>query len=80
MGYKMVPISDRVSVPVPLGLTPDEEATFIAGRIAFVDFEAIEAQCAEAMRFSDEGKTVSLQSVLDELQAEVDSDVILLGP
>lgn len=74
MDYKFVPVSDSASVAVPLGLSPDEEATFIAGRLAFVDLEALEAQCTEAMRLSDEGKTVSLQSVLDELQAEVDSD------
>ena len=49
MEYKNVDISASVSIPVPLGLTPDEEANFIAGRIAFANFETLEAQCLEAI-------------------------------
>ena len=74
MEYKYVDISDSVSIPVPKGLTPNEEANFIAGRIAFVNFEELEAQCQEAMRLSDEGKLVTLRSVLEELENEVEPD------
>ena len=74
MEYKYVDISPSVSVPVPVGLTPDEEANFIAGRIAFVNFEALEAQCLEAMRLFDEGKLTTLRDVLDELEQEMQSE------
>ena len=74
MEYKYVDISDSVSIPVPKGLTPDEEANFIAGRIAFVNFEELEAQCKEAIRLSDEGKLVTLRSVLEELEKEVEPE------
>lgn len=60
-------ISDSVSIPVPKGLTPEEEGNFIAGRIAFVNFEQLEPQCLEAMQLLDEGKLVSLRSVLGGL-------------
>jgi hypothetical protein len=74
MEYKNVDISASVSIPVPLGLTPDEEANFIAGRIAFVNFEALEAQCLEALQLLDEGKLTSLRSVLEELENEMKSE------
>ena len=67
MEYKYVDITDSVSIPVPIGLTPDEEANFIAGRIGFVNFEELEAQCQEAMRLFDEGKLIPLREVLAEL-------------
>ena len=70
MEYKYVDISHSVSIPVPLGLTPDEEANFIAGRIAFVNLEELESNCREAMRLSDEGKLQTLRSVLEELENE----------
>ncbi len=70
MEYKYVDISKSVSIPVPTGLTPDEEANFIAARIAFVDFDELESQCREAIRLSDEGKLQSLGSVLDEIEKE----------
>jgi hypothetical protein len=74
MEIKNVNITDSVSVPVPLGLTPDEEATYIANRIAFVNFEELEAQCTEALQLLDEGKLVSLQSVLDEIKSELKTE------
>ena len=70
MDYKYVDISDSVSVPVPTGLTPDEEANFIARRIAFVDFEELEATCLQAMQDLKDGKLVDLRSVLEELENE----------
>lgn len=74
MEYKNVDISASVSIPVPLGLTPDEEANFIAGRIAFVNFEALEAQCLEALQLLDEGKLSSFEEVLDELEREMHAE------
>ncbi|MBI2807603.1 MAG: hypothetical protein HYX68_21695 [Planctomycetes bacterium] len=70
MDYKNIPISESVSIPVPVGLTPDEEANFIAGRIAFVNFEELEAKIREALQQLDEGKLVSLRSVLEEIERE----------
>ena len=68
MEYKYVEISDTVSIPVPKGLTPEAEADFIAGRIAFVNFEELESQCRDALKLSDEGKLVTLRSVLEEFE------------
>ena len=70
MDFKNVNVSDSVSVPVPLGLTPDEEANYIANRIAFVNFEELEAQCTEALKLLDEGKLTPFDKVLDELERE----------
>jgi hypothetical protein len=44
MEFKNVHISDSVSVPVPIGLSKDEEASFIANRLAFVNLEDLEKQ------------------------------------
>ena len=44
MEDKFVEVSDSVSIPVPNGLTPDEEAHFIANRIAFVNFHELERE------------------------------------
>lgn len=74
MEYKFVDISDSVSIPVPKGLTPDEEANFIAGRIAFVDFAELEATCLQAMQDAKDGKLVDLRSVLDDLENEIKSE------
>jgi hypothetical protein len=74
MEYKYVDISDSVSIPVPKGLTPDEEASFIAGRIAFVNFEEVETQCVQAMQDLRDGKLVELRSVLAELEDEMQSE------
>ena len=74
MEYKDVKVTDSVSIPVPVGLTPDEEANYIANRIAFVNFEELEAQCREGMRLLDEGKLVTLQSVLDEIENEMKTE------
>jgi hypothetical protein len=75
MEIKNVNITDSVSVPVPLGLTADEEATFIANRIAFVNFDELESQCREAMQLLDEGKLVTLQSVLEEFKNERKTEI-----
>ena len=73
MEYKFVEISDSVSIPVPKGLTPDEEANFIANRIAFVNFEKLEAECVQAMNDFKAGKLVDLRTVLSELEKDANS-------
>ena len=72
MEYKEVRISDSVSIPVPIGLTPEEEDTYIANRIAFVNFDQLEAEFREGIRLFDEGKLVSLESVLEEIENEME--------
>jgi hypothetical protein len=74
MEYKYIGVSDSVSIPVPLGLTPDEEANFIAGRLAFVNLKELEAEYEEAMRLSEEGKLIPLREVLDELEKEMHAE------
>jgi len=74
MEYKYVDISESVSVPVPRGLTPEEEANFIAGRLAFVNLKELESECEEAIRLSEEGKLIPLREVLDELEKELQSE------
>jgi hypothetical protein len=70
MEYKDVPVSDTVSIPVPVGLSPDEEAQYIVSRIAFVDLKALEAECAEAFEQLKQGKMIPLRTVLAELEKE----------
>ena len=74
MEYKYVNISDSVSVPVPKGLTPEDEANFIASRIGFVNLEELEAECRQAMKDLEDGKLVELRSVLEELENETSSE------
>ena len=71
MEYKNVGISESISIPVPKGLTQDEEANFIAGRLAFVNLKELEAECEEAVRLSEEGKLIPLREVLAELEQEM---------
>lgn len=70
MEYKFVNVTKSVAVPVPKGMTPEDEATFIAGRIAFVNFEELETKAREAMRLLGEGKLTPFEDVLDELDQE----------
>jgi hypothetical protein len=74
MEYKNVDVSDSVSIPVPLGLTSEEEANFIAGRLAFVNLEELEARCEEGLRLMHEGKLIPLREVLEELEREMQSE------
>ena len=55
MEYRFVNVTKSVAVPVPKGMTPEDEATFIAGRIAFVNFEELETQPARQCAFSGRG-------------------------
>jgi hypothetical protein len=70
MDYKFVSISDSVSVRVPVGLSPDDEAMYIAKQIGFVDFDALENQFKQALKDQEEGKLVELQTVLDEIERD----------
>lgn len=74
MEYKLVTISDTAKVCVPLGLTPDEEAIFIANRIAFVDVEKLENDCVELFEQWEAGKLISLESVLNEVEKEMSAN------
>ena len=74
MEYKDVRITKTVSMPVPKGLSPDEEANFIAGRLAFVDLNKLEADCEEAIRLSEEGKLFPLHEAIEELQKEMEAE------
>jgi hypothetical protein len=71
MKYKNVAVSDSVSIPVPEGLTREEELNFIANRLAFVDLKELEARCVEALRLSEQGKLIPLREALDEVEAEL---------
>jgi hypothetical protein len=73
MEYKEIRISDRVSIPVPIGLSPDEEAKFIINRIGFVDFEKLEAEILQAMKDNAEGKLADFQSAVEAFRAETRS-------
>lgn len=73
MEYKEIRISNSVSISVPMGLTPEAEANFIASRLAFVDLKALEARCEEAMRQFDEGKLIPLRDILEELEQDIHS-------
>jgi hypothetical protein len=70
MQYKDVPISDSVSLPVPLGLTRDEEAQFIAARMAYVNMPQVEAECQEMLELWHAGKLIPVETVLEELAQE----------
>jgi hypothetical protein len=74
MEFKEVKITESISMPVPKGLSPDEEASFIASRLAFVDLKKLEADCEEAFRLSQEGKLFPLHEVLDELEREMNTE------
>lgn len=70
MDFKFVDVSDSVSIPVPKGLTPEEEANYIASRIAFVNLPELEKECDEAFQLWREGKTIPLETVLEELERD----------
>jgi hypothetical protein len=67
MNYKMVPVSNSVSIPVPDNLTPDEEALYIARRVAFVNLEELEADYRKTLELWENGKLIPMADVLDEL-------------
>ncbi len=70
MEFKHVNVTDSISIPVPKGLTPDEEANYLASRIAFVNFAELEAQCREGLRQLEAGELLPFDQVLSELDRE----------
>ena len=67
MNFKQVPVSRELTIPVPDNLTPEEEANYIANRIAFVDLEQLAADLRGAMKLWEEGKMIPMEDVLAEL-------------
>ena len=74
MKYKRVPVSSTFFVLVPENLTPDEEANYIASRVAFVNLEQLEAEIQEDLKRWEEGKMVSMEETLAELAQETNND------
>ena len=74
MEYKYFNLSESVSTPVPVGLTPEEEVNFVASRLAFVNLKELETECEEAIRLSEDGKLIPLRTALDELEKELHSE------
>jgi hypothetical protein len=67
MKYKQVPVSESIFIMVPDNLTPDEEANYIASRIAFVNLEELEADLRATLKLWEEGKMIPLEDLLAEL-------------
>ena len=74
MEYKLVSVSGDLTVPVPVGLSSEEEAQFVASRIAFVDLERLKADSLELLRAWQEGTMVPMEAVLAELKQTADKD------
>ena len=70
MDHKFVNISDTVSIPIPRDLTPEEEASYIANRIPLIHFQELEAECLETLQLWQEGKLLSFEKVLEDLQRD----------
>lgn len=74
MQYKHVSVSGDLTVPVPLGLNAEEEAQYVASRIAFVDLERLNADSQEILKAWEEGKMIPMESVLAELKKAGDNE------
>jgi hypothetical protein len=85
MKYKSVPISRAIEILVPLGLTPEQEAAYVADYVAKHDPEGelrkiiaevapaeLEAECANAMEAYERGEKscCSIEEILLELEAD----------
>ena len=76
MEYKHVPISDELTLAVPLGFSADEEARFIARHIAFVDLDKIAADMKNSLKMWEEGKMIPMEKFLEELKNDNDGEPI----
>lgn len=75
MNYKHIHVSKTITIPVPDNLTPDEEANYIANRMAFVNLEELEADCQATVKLMDEeNKWIYMEDVLAELSRETNVD------
>lgn len=70
MKFKHVPVSSELTIEVPDNLTPEEEANYIANRIAFVDLEQLAADLRNTMKLWDEGKMQPMERVVEELSRD----------
>jgi hypothetical protein len=70
VNFKQVRVSSELSIPVPDNLTPEEEATYIANRIAYVDLEHVAADIRNAINSWEEGDSIPMEDVLEELSKE----------
>jgi predicted transcriptional regulator len=70
MNFKEVSVSSEFTVSVPDNLTPEEEANYIASRIAFVDLEKLAAEIREHLHLWEQGKLVPMEDVLEELSKD----------
>ena len=68
MKYKFVDISEGVTIPVPRGLTSEQEQHIIAQFLAQHDPAALEAELRELLEQFEQGKLVSFEDVLKELE------------
>jgi hypothetical protein len=74
MEYKLVSVSGDLTVPVPVGLSAEEEAQYVASRIAFVDLERLKADSLELLKAWEEGTMVPMEAVLAELKQTAGKD------
>lgn len=74
MQYKQVSVAGDLTVPVPLGLTAEEEAKYIANRVAFVDLEQLKTDSIEILKAWEEGKLIPMGAVLSELKKPGDNE------
>jgi hypothetical protein len=74
MQYKQVSVAGDLTVPVPLGLTGEEEAKYIASRVAFVDLEQLKADSIEMLKAWEQGKMMPMEVVLSELKKSDDNE------
>lgn len=72
MEYKLVSVSGDLTVPVPVGLSAEEEARYVASRIAFVDLERLKADSLELLNAWEEDRLVPMEAVLAELKQTAD--------
>jgi len=71
--FKYVPVSKDLTIPVPDNLTPEEEANFIANKIAFVDLEQLAEEVRNAHKLWQEGKAIPMEDLLEELAKNDDA-------
>jgi hypothetical protein len=67
---KLIRVTEHVAIPVPLGLTPDQEIEYVARYMATTSPEELDASAREweqLLRDFEEGRTVPAQQVLREL-------------
>lgn len=70
MKPKFVPISDKLSIPVPPGLTPEQEAEYVErykAQFNWEEFEKEYKEWEELVALEREGKTIPFEVVLKEL-------------